>query len=100
MLGVAFEAAYEREFARIIPRAEIEVLSWSLTASTEPPLPEMAAAVPSPHQARASGSRSVIDPATGKAALVPVYARAELAPGAGFAGPALVVEAATTTFVS
>ncbi|HWK45468.1 MAG TPA: hydantoinase/oxoprolinase family protein [Stellaceae bacterium] len=100
VLRQGFEAAYAREFARIIPGAEIEVLSWSLVAGTATPEMPVPPVAPTPHPAIAAGRRAVTDTASGALLEVPVYARADLVPGASFAGPALVVEDATTTYVS
>ncbi|MFX8612749.1 hypothetical protein ABTM13_20260, partial [Acinetobacter baumannii] len=44
--------------------------------------------------------RRVFDAKSGRAVEIPVYARADLKPGAAVSGPALVVEAGTSTFVS
>jgi N-methylhydantoinase A len=95
-----YEAAYTQLFARIIPDAEIEILSWSVVAGTEPARATRLA-TPAPAAAPApSGRRAVFDPAAGRAVEIPVYRRADMAPGARIAGPALIAEDATTTFVS
>ncbi len=99
-LRARFEAAYAQLFARIIPGAEIEILSWSVTASTEaerpvpPPVPALAAAPPP------RGARVVFEPGLGRSIEIPVYWRGDMAPGARIAGPALIAEDETTTFVT
>jgi N-methylhydantoinase A len=95
-----FEAAYAQLFARSIPGAEIEILSWSVVVGTaaerpaRPAVPARAAA-PAPR-----GTRQVFEPGLGRAVAVPVYWRPDMAPGARIAGPALVAEDETTTFVT
>lgn len=99
-LRARFEAAYAQLFARIIPGAEIEILSWSVVAGTaaERPVPPP---VPPPTAAPAPRStRRVFEPGLGRAVDVPVFLRAEMAPGARVSGPALIAEDETTTFVT
>jgi N-methylhydantoinase A len=95
-----FEAAYAQLFARSIPGAEIEILSWSVVVGTAAERPARPAA-PAPAAAPAPrGSRQVFEPGLGRAIAVPVYWRPDMAPGARIAGPALVAEDETTTFVT
>jgi N-methylhydantoinase A len=98
VLQLAFEAEYSRLYGRLIERLDIEVLSWSLTVSTEPPgvapVPEMTERPP-PAPAR---TREVRDPVAGNVPMA-LYDRTALAPGTHVQGPALVVEDETTTVV-
>jgi N-methylhydantoinase A len=98
-LREAFAQEYQRQFGRIIPGLEAEVLTWALTLSTQvdPPARSRApAAQPAPSR---SGIRRVFDPASGAAVEAGVYRRAALVPGARLAGPALVIEDETTTVI-
>jgi N-methylhydantoinase A len=99
-LRLAFETEYAALFARSIPSAAIEILSWSVLVATETRLPEPVAkaaptAPPSP-----SGWRSVFDGRAERSAEVPLYRRPQMLPGATIAGPAVIVEDETSTFVS
>jgi N-methylhydantoinase A len=99
-LRAAFEGAYAQLFARHIPGAEIEVMSWVVLASTgaESPVrlePVKAVAAPAPR-----GQCRIVDARLGRPITVPVYERCALEPGAALKGPALVVEADTSTYVS
>lgn len=101
--GVAFRAAYDDVyqalFGRVIADAEVEVLTWvlTLTAAVEPPV---AVPEPLPQPApEATSHRQILDPDSGQPINVPVFVRSELAPGATFAGPGLIVEDQTSTFV-
>jgi N-methylhydantoinase A len=102
--AATFRADYEREYARLfarhIPNAEIEIMSWVVlaTTDTEPP-PRLPQAAPRPRPAPV-GERSVFDAGLGRRLTVPVYERAALAPGMALKGPALIVEDGTSTYVS
>ena len=99
LLG-AFNREYERRFARVIPDADIEILSWVLTMSTMVEAPDAVPPVshrparPSPEQ------RAVYAPDQDNWIDVPLYRRSNLQPGDALAGPALIAEDQTTTFVS
>ncbi|MEM1264439.1 MAG: hydantoinase/oxoprolinase family protein [Pseudomonadota bacterium] len=99
-LRAAFERDYAAQFARFIPGAAIEALNWSVTVSA--PEREVAPLGPVPEGATPApiGHREVRAAADVPAERVPIYARRDLAPGMRLAGPALVVEAATTTYVT
>ena len=78
----------------------MEIVSWTLRATAvgvaEPQAPRSDAAAFAP---ASSGTRPVYDRALGMLSDVPVYRRADLAPGARIAGPAVITEDATTTIV-
>jgi N-methylhydantoinase A len=95
-----FEKEYTALFARPIPGAAIEVLSWSVLVSTEARQPAAAAPVTIRGGATPSGKRSFFDGRAGSSADVPLYRRETLAPGAQLAGPAVIAEDETSTFVS
>ena len=99
-LRSAFEAAYAALFVRFIPGAVIEVLSWSVLVTTGSTLPATVAAAPPAPPPAPLGTRAVFDGRAGRAAAVPVYDRATMTPGARVAGPAIIVEDETSTFVS
>src|SRR5581483_1792151 len=96
----AFEREYTRLFARHIPNALIEIMSWVVLATTETERPVRLSA-PSPRPAPAPvGERSVFDARLGRRIAVPVFEREHLSPGSTIAGPALVLEEGTSTYVS
>lgn len=95
-----FEERYRAAYGLTIDGLDIRSVSWSVTVATAPPRAsraEMPAA--RPPSARADGHRSVYDAARGEALRCPVYSRAGLAPGTEIAGPAILAEDETTTFV-
>jgi N-methylhydantoinase A len=95
-----FEKAYSRLYSRHIPGVEIEILSWvvALAAPAQGALAvaaETKSATPKPRT-----RRPVFDPASGEFLDVPIYWRADLAPGARIRGPAVIAENDTSTVVS
>jgi N-methylhydantoinase A len=95
-----FEEGYRRLYSRPIPGVEIEILSWVLSLSAPS---EGALAVASDLNAaepKAQSRRQVFDPDSGAFMDVPIYARADLAPGARIKGPAVIVEDDTSTVIS
>jgi N-methylhydantoinase A len=95
-----FEREYTRLFARFIPNALIEIMSWVVlaTTATEPPARLKAvAALPAPAPV---GERSVFDARLGRRLMVPVFERQRLVPGVTIKGPALVIEEGTSTYAS
>ena len=81
--------------------AEVEILTWSLTVSTEPERAVAAAgvvaAVDAPLEA---GRRRLFDSESGNTVEVPVYWRPDLTPGVRISGPAVIAEDETTTYVT
>ncbi|HZB92711.1 MAG TPA: hydantoinase/oxoprolinase family protein, partial [Stellaceae bacterium] len=95
-----FEAQYEQQFGRRIPGLEVEALSWALRLATpEPPVPSCPPAPPD-RVAVPMGKAEIADPVSGAFIGVPLYARADLAPGDVVDGPALIIEDETTTLVA
>jgi len=95
-----FEREYTRLFARHIPNAEIEIMSWVVLATTESAAPARLAAPQPRPPPQPAGDRSVFDPGLGRRLAVPVFERASLVPGTTLKGPALIVEDGTSTYVS
>jgi N-methylhydantoinase A len=99
-LRAGFEADYAALFARPIPGAAIEILSWSVLVTTRPQKPQASARVATAPAPTASGSRSFYDGRAGASITIPLYRREQMAPGAAIAGPAIIAEDETSTFVS
>ncbi len=99
-LRAAFERAYAEQFERVIPGAAIEALNWSVTVHAPQAAPARAPAVQPSAAPEPIGARDVFDSAARAPRSVPIYARESLAPGARGAGPALIVEPATSTYVT
>ena len=100
----SLRASYERDYAalfeRHIPNAAIEILSWSVQVSTEAKLPARQGDAPLAAVPKPVGNRPVFDGRSGRTTQVPVYRRKSLPPGSAFAGPAIVAEDETSTYIS
>ncbi|BDG72937.1 hydantoinase/oxoprolinase family protein [Roseomonas fluvialis] len=98
-LRTGFEAAYTALFGRVIPRLEVEAMTFALALSAARALPGRVPDPPPRPAPPAAGTRDVTDPATGATEPAMVFERAALAPGMVLPGPALIVEDGTTTVV-
>ena len=96
----AFDEEYARLYRRVIPEAEVEVLTWALTISTVAELPEPVEEVEMRPAPAPLDYLRVPDLETGEEHDVPLFWRPDLAPGASFEGPAIVAEDETSTFVT
>ncbi len=95
-----FEADYRALFERHIPGARIEILSWSVLVTTEVEPPKPLPGQRAGGTVKPSGAREVWDPDEGRVISVATYARSAIKPGVRVPGPALILEAGTTTFVT
>ncbi len=95
-----FEAAYARNFGRPIEGPDIEIVSWAVKASSPrrpvARLGELAAAA----VAKPAGMRRLFDARRQVYVEAGVYDRANLAPGTGISGPAVILENDTSTIVT
>ena len=98
-LRAAFDATYARVYGRIIPGLEVETLTWTLALAQPFSLPERLPNPPDVVPPAPCGSVRLIDPASGDTTDAAVYVRAELPAGACLTGPAIIVEAGTSTIV-
>ena len=99
-LREAFEAEYRRLFARHIPNAIIEIMSWSVLVSTVEAKPASLPEANPRDGAMRVGTRQLYDTARKTWSKAAVYLRSSLAPGMHFDGPAVVVEDGTSTIVT
>ncbi len=95
-----FEAEYRRLFVRAVPGMTIEILNWLVTVSTPDASPDPIPACAGAGDAEPEGSRSIFCDLTGRRRKALLYRRDTLKSGQQLHGPALVVEAQTTTMIS
>jgi N-methylhydantoinase A len=96
-----FEDAYAHLYGRIIPRLDVEVLSWTLTVSAPAVDWEIVADVAAGETSlKPRRHRRIFDPVKQGLVEAPEYRRRDLTPGMTVAGPALIIEEQTTTVVS
>jgi N-methylhydantoinase A len=75
-------------------------MSWLVLATTTTEPPKRLAEVAGKLAPKALGERSIFDARLGRRLSVPMFEREHLTPGTALVGPALVVEAGTSTYVS
>ena len=94
------EADYAALFARPIPGAAIEILSWSVQVTTAAARPQRVAPVEPRPAPGPDGTRAIHDGRAGRCIEVPLFRREAMLPGTTITGPALIAEDATSTFVA
>ncbi|MHA6130572.1 hydantoinase/oxoprolinase family protein [Pseudomonas fluorescens group sp. PF-1] len=95
-----FEAAYTQFFGRPIEGPDVEIVSWSVKASS-PLLPvQPVQQISASHRAHEVSRREVFDVVSGGFVDAGIFQREELQPGARVDGPAIIAERETSTFVS
>jgi len=99
-LVVTFEAEYKRLFSRVVPEMDIEVMNWSVVVSTQPQKPKPIGDEVEARHPQEFGTRTLTIGQSEEQVAAKVYRRKDLRPGDEIAGPALIVEPQTTTFVS
>ena len=99
-LRQAFEVEYGRLYARHIPDAAIEIMSWRVSVAERVPDRQELGATVMGEAAASIGGREVFDAGHGGLVSASVFQRDQLAAGNRIDGPALIVEDGTSTFVS
>ena len=96
-----YSNAYIGQYGRDLPGGQIEILTFTVKVSTpRPVLPEHMGHQANPDNATESITpkiRTVVEPNSGIQGASKVYLREALTPGTSLRGPALIVEAQTTT---
>ena len=100
ILRDAFEEAYRRLYGRAIPDLDVEVLSWTLALSSAAPAFDFAADTEPVEEASIPRDGRMYDPVLNAVVAAPRLARESLRPGTVVDGPAMIVEAQTTTIVT
>lgn len=99
-LAELFETEYRQQYRRTIPGLTHEAISWSLSLGTKQEPPAPVAPTASFKRVKASTTRKVYEPQSGRELDFGVFRRDTLQPGDAITGPAIVCEAETTTVVS
>jgi N-methylhydantoinase A len=98
-LRAAFDATYTRVYGRVIPRLEVEAVTWTLSLAEPHALPERLAVPPNAGDAVPSGHCRIVEATGGDAVDAALFVRADLAQGVRLRGPAVIVEDGTSTIV-
>jgi N-methylhydantoinase A len=98
-LRAAFDATYTRVYGRVIPRLEVEAVTWTLSLAEPHDLPARQAEPPNAGAPAALGTCRIVETGTGEMADAAQFVRAMLPRGARVTGPAVIVEDGTSTIV-
>jgi N-methylhydantoinase A len=98
-LRTAFDTTYSALFGRIIPRLEIEVVTWTLALAQRQDQPEPSIRPAENGPAKPVGTRRMVETETGEMVTAHVHDRHTLQPGATVSGPAVILEDGTTTVI-
>jgi N-methylhydantoinase A len=96
-LRTAFDATYARVYGRVIPRLEVEAVTWTLSLAEPHELPARQELPPDAGAAVPSGRCRIVETASGEVVDASVFVRRALLRGARLAGPAVIVEDGTST---
>ncbi|MBX3598827.1 MAG: hydantoinase/oxoprolinase family protein [Rhizobiaceae bacterium] len=94
-----FEEKYQLVYGRKLPGAEVEALSWALWIGTASPALDAVDAPDTTYEPSPKSTRRIYDTYSYDWIECAVYWREDLRPGAVLAGPAVIEESETTTFV-
>jgi N-methylhydantoinase A len=100
LIRATYETEYTRLYHRVVPGADIEVLSYEVKVSTTAVAGAVASAASGAIAAGGRGTRAVRNAATGDVTDWQIVPRSSLAEGQTLAGPAIITEAETSTLVS
>lgn len=95
-----FDECYERFFGRVIDGLDVEIVSWSLRATSQVAQPARVARTARLRPAPVSGSRRLFDAAQGRFNAAQIVERQMMQPGDWISGPAIITERETTTIVT
>ena len=94
-----FEEIYRNIFGRTVPNVDLEIMSWGVVVSTPVPDLKSIAGPRAARKAKKSGMRQMYWGQVRQILDVPFYERNTLVRGDRIDGPALIIEAQTTTLV-
>lgn len=98
-LRAAFDQTYGRLFGRIIPKLEVEAVTWTLSLSQPSEQAAQQAAPPAADPPEPDDHWRIVDSGSGETVDALVFERSRLAPGMKLSGPLAIVEAGTTTII-
>ncbi len=96
----SFEQKYEKLYSRILPNADIEILTWSLSLSIQNENKSSYSELDSYKKIREKSLVDFIDYQSGKRTEVPYFERNDLNPGDLIIGQCIISEDQTTIIVS
>lgn len=95
-----FDAQYEHFFGRVIDGLDVEIVSWSLRATSKVTPPARISKVGKAGDATVRGTREIFDVQEGRFQQASVVSRHDMKPGDWVAGPAVITERETSTIIT
>jgi len=95
-----FDALYQQQYGRTVPNVDVEIINWAFVASTPGAATRKVAPPRRRQKPRPAGRRKIYWGQQRKTLNVPCFQRETLRAGHHVTGPALIVEAQTTTLLS
>jgi len=99
-IAASFEKEYERFFGRAIEGLDIEIVSWSVKASSPLPPVERVSSIAEGNIVQPGKTRRLFEAAQGAYLEAGIHERTGLTPGDVVKGPAVIVERETSTVLT
>jgi N-methylhydantoinase A len=95
-----FDEQYEHFFGRVIDGLDVEIVSWSLRATSKVAPPERIGRTAKSGVAEVRGTREIFDVQEETFQQASIVSRADMKPGDWVAGPAVITERETSTIIT
>ncbi|WP_313604225.1 hydantoinase/oxoprolinase family protein [Rhizobium sp.] len=95
-----FDEQYEHFFGRVIDGLDVEIVSWSLRATSKVAPPERIGKTAKAGAAKVRGKREIFDVQEGSFQTASIVDRADMKPGDFVSGPAVITERETSTIIT
>lgn len=95
-----FDEQYEHFFGRVIDGLDVEIVSWSLRATSKVTPPGRIGKTEKAGNAKTSGVRDIFDVQEGSFQNASIVARSDMKAGDWVAGPAVITERETSTIIT
>ncbi|MGJ4859537.1 hydantoinase/oxoprolinase family protein [Labrys sp. La1] len=95
-----FDERYESFFGRLIDGLDVEIVGWSLRATSKTVSPQKIGRTEKAADATVRGTRAIFDVQQGSFQTAAIISRHDMKPGDWAAGPAVITERETSTIVA
>jgi N-methylhydantoinase A len=95
-----FDEQYEHFFGRVIEGLDVEIVSWSLRATSKVAPPDRIGRTGKAANAKVRGTRDIFDVQEGRFQKASIVSRQDMRPGDWVAGPAVITERETSTIIT
>jgi len=95
-----FDEQYEHFFGRVIDGLDVEIVSWSLRATSKVAPPQRIGITAKTGEAKVRGTREIFDAQEGSYQTASIVARADMQSGEFISGPAVITERETSTIIT